>query len=278
MDSQRFDERYGPWAVVAGASEGLGAAFASELASRKLDLVLVARRPEFLEATAGEVRQRHGVRVRTVAADLGSQAGVAAIRRETAGLAVGLLVYNAAASYTGPFLAMEPGQGDEIVDVNCRGLLQLCSHYTPAMVERGRGGILIMTSAAGLAGAGYGAVYSASKAFDLALGEALFQELAPQHVDVLTYISGAINTPHMKRMGLDVQRLRDFGTPVREPEEVALEAVDQLGRAAVWIAGKGHSKVADLLEKATRADLSERFTRANLFSAGVRPSADAPVK
>jgi uncharacterized protein len=190
-----FRERYGPWALVAGASAGLGEAFAEALAARGLGLVLLARRGEALEALAGRLRERHGVEVRTRAVDLGTPDLAGAVSEVTAGIEVGLLVYNAAHSVIGPFLERPLPEQLRVLDVNCRGPLLLSHLLGGPMAARGRGGILLMTSIAGSQGGPLLAAYAASKAFNLVLAEGLWAELRERGVDVLACRAGATRTP-----------------------------------------------------------------------------------
>jgi short-subunit dehydrogenase len=182
-------ERYGPWAVVAGASEGIGAAFAAALARENLDLVLVARRPEPLARLA----DRLPVRTVTVCADLAE--GVAPVLAATAGLDVGLVVCNAAYSPIGPFLDSDPADTRRALDLNCAAPLALAHGYLPAMAARGRGGFVLMSSLAGQQGSPGLAVYAATKAFDVVLAEGLWGELRAHGVDVVTAVAGAVSTP-----------------------------------------------------------------------------------
>ena len=217
-----FRQRYGPWALVAGASAGLGAAFAEALARRGLDLLLVARRPDALATLAGELGARHGIAVRTLAADLGRPDLEAVVREFTAGLEVGLLVYNAAHSVIGPFVARPLGEHLRVVDVNCRGPLVLAHLLGAPMAERGRGGIVLMTSLAGSQGNPHLASYAASKAFELVLAEGLWAELGAEGVDVLACRAGATRTP-----GYAASRPRRK-VPLMEPDEVAARALAAL--------------------------------------------------
>jgi uncharacterized protein len=168
-----FPGRYGPWALVAGASEGIGAAFATALARRGLDLVLVARRPGPLAALAG----RLPVRAITVAADLATARGLAAVKKATQDLEVGLVVVNAAYSPIGRLIDQDPAQTQRALDLNCRAPLVLAHRHLPAMAARGRGGLIIMSSLAGLQGTPSLATYAATKAFGGVLAEGLWAEL-----------------------------------------------------------------------------------------------------
>ena len=142
-----FRERYGPWALV-GASAGLGEAFARLLAARGLDVFLLARRPEALARLAAQIRRAHEVGVRTEAIDLGRADLAAAAERATAGVEVGLPVYNAAHSAIGPFVERPLVEHLRVLDVNCRGPLALAHLLGGEMARRRRGGIIFMTSLA----------------------------------------------------------------------------------------------------------------------------------
>ncbi len=221
-----FADRYGPWALVAGASQGLGLAYADEVASRGLDVVMLAEVGDPLETVAGEVAERHGVETRSLVADLARPDVADLVAGAVEGLDVGLLVYNAAVGYVGEFVEADPGLYGTLVDVNCRGAALLCRLFAPRLVERGRGGIVVMGSAAGLAGTSTVATYSASKAFDIALGEALWRELGPHGVDVVAPVAGTIDTPNLRGSDPDP----DAMIPPAAPARVAVQALDGLGR------------------------------------------------
>jgi uncharacterized protein len=190
-----FQERYGPYALVVGASAGLGEAFARALAARGLHLLLLARRQEALDALAVDLRTRHGVDVRVEALDVGRpDLGERALRL-AAGVEVGLLVYNAAHSVIGPFLEHPLEEQLRVIDVNCRGPLALVHLFGSPMARRGRGGLVLMTSLAASQGGPLLASYAASKAFNLVLAEGLWAELRGRGVDVIACRAGATRTP-----------------------------------------------------------------------------------
>jgi hypothetical protein len=222
-----FADRYGPWALVAGASEGIGAAFATKLAARGLDLVLVARRPEPLAALAA----RLPTRVVTVAADLSTEDGLTAVGHATDGKHVGLVVANAAYSPIGPFLTADPARSVRALDLNCRAPLLLAHRYLPAMAARGRGGLIIMSSLAGQQGSPGIATYAATKAFGTVLAEGLWAELRPAGVDVLACLAGAVATPNLAQ----AMATRAPGTV--SPEAVVVAALRALGRRPRTVPG-----------------------------------------
>jgi short-subunit dehydrogenase len=190
-----FVSRYGPWAVVAGASKGLGEEFARQLAARGLSLVLIARSADRLSALAAELSAQHKIEARALPLDLSAPDLAARVHEATASLDVGLLVYNAALSLIGPFLSQPIEDKLHLVDVNCRGPLILCDQLGRRLVARGRGGIVMMTSLAASRGSPLVATYAATKAFDLVLAEGLWDELGAHGVDVIACRAGAIKTP-----------------------------------------------------------------------------------
>lgn len=238
--SPTFRAKYGPFALVAGASVGLGAEFASQLAARGTNLVLLARRAEVLDPLAARLRASHGVEVRTAAVDLASADLLAKVREATGDLEIGLLVYNAAQSQIGPFLEQPIEDHLRIVDVNCRGPLILAHALGRPMAARGRGGIILMSSLAGSQGAPLIATYAASKAFDLVLAEGLWDELGSQGVDVLACRAGATRTPNYEQS-------RPAGGPKpMEPGPVVAAALDGLGRTPSVVPG-ALNRIASLL-------------------------------
>ena len=226
-----FRDRYGPWALVAGASAGLGEAFARRLAARGLHLLLLARRAGPLEALAAELRARHGVEVRTAACDLARADLLEVVTPLCAGAEVGLLVYNAAASAIGPFLDQPLPAQLAVLDVNCRAPLLLAHALGGPMARRGRGGLLLMASVAGGQGNPWLASYAASKAFDIVLAEGLWGELRERGVDVLAARAGATRTP-----GFAASRPRGR-VPLMEAGEVADQALAALGRGPTVVTG-----------------------------------------
>jgi uncharacterized protein len=227
-----FARSYGPWALVAGASEGIGAAFAGEIARRGVHLVLVARRPGPLEQTATRLRQEHGVKVITIAGDLADAAMVDQIRAAAADREIGLVVANAALAPQGGFLNAVVAELTGSVDLNCKASLLLAHAFLPDMARRGHGGMIFVSSLAGLQGVPGLAAYSATKAYLVSLGESLWAELKPVGVDVLTVCAGAVATPGYQQAA----RRRAPGTT--SPELVAATALRALGHGFRVVPGR----------------------------------------
>jgi short-subunit dehydrogenase len=233
----RFVEQYGKVAVVAGASEGLGAAFARGLAERGLDLVLIARRVSLLQALASDLERTHRVKVRAVVADLGEPSFADALGNATHDLEVGLAVYNAGLSWTGPLLDAPLANALRVVAVNIEGPLRFIHQLLPAMRARRRGGVVLMSSIAGFQGAPLLATYAASKAFTIVLGESLWGELRADGIDVVTSCAGAIRTP-----GYHAAATKE-APGILDAREVAEQSLDALGDGPIVVPG-GVNKLA----------------------------------
>ena len=239
-----FRAKYGPWALVAGASEGLGAEFGSQLAEKGLNLVLVARRADALGEIARRLADDHGVEVRALPLDLASRDIGKTLRDKTADLEVGLLVYNAAFGLIGSFLDQRLEDKLRVIDINCRGPLILAHEFGRPMTERGRGGIVLMSSLAGFQGSPGLATYAASKAYDTVFGEGLWGEFRRQGVDVLAFCAGATRTPNFERS--KPRESSHFMAQVMEVEPVVSEALAALGKGPSAVAG-GRNRLAAFL-------------------------------
>jgi short-subunit dehydrogenase len=240
--STGFRARYGPWALVAGASEGIGAEFARRLAQRGLDLLLVARRNEPLADLAASVREEANVEVACVPFDL-AHLDAEALRDLVGEREVGLVVYNAAQSLIGRFLDQPLADKLRTIDVNCRGPLLMAHELGTAMARRGRGGIILMSSLAAFQGSPMIASYAATKAYDLVLAEGLWDELRTAGVDVLACCAGSTRTPNWDR-----SRPRAT-TRMMEPGTVVEEALAALGRRPSVIPGRFNRFVTFVLHR-----------------------------
>jgi uncharacterized protein len=227
-----FVDKYGPWALVLGASEGAGLLFAQGLAERGLNVVLVSRRQNALDDVAAGIRERTGVQTRTVAVDLSAPDATRVVIAATAELAIGMVVFYAGgdAGYT-RFLAAPVEAGEALLQRNCLVLMRLCHHFAQPMVERGSGGIVVFGSGAGFAGGPNMVAYAATKAFDMVFAEALWSELHDKGVDVLGVILGMTDTPSLRRLEYRRGRLESMDhTPAGAgaPEIVVAEAFENL--------------------------------------------------
>ncbi len=225
---------YGPWALIAGGSEGVGAEFARQLAEAGLNLVLVARKPGPLEDTATACRE-HGVDVRTLATDLVDATAVDRVAEVSAGLEIGLLIYNAGANTCSEqFLDAELADFGRVIDLNITAMMALVHRYGRPMRDRRHGGILLVGSMSGYLGSARHTVYDGVKAFGRIFAEGLWLELREHNVHVLELVLGVTRTPAMERAGLNFDIP---GLQVAEPRDVAREGLAQLPNGPVYIAG-----------------------------------------
>jgi short-subunit dehydrogenase len=243
----RFRSRYGPAALVVGGSDGIGAAFAAALAARGLHLTLVARRGAALEAQAAALRAAHGVEVATLQADAATDEGLALILERARSLDLGLIVCNAALSPIGPFLEVPLEVHQRLLSLNCRAMTVLSHGLGQRLVGRGRGGLVLLTSMAGLQGSAQVATYAASKAWVRVLAEGLWAEWRPQGVDVIGCVAGRVRTPTYERSHAASPGL--LAPPVLEPDEVVRATLAALGRRPTVTPGRLNRLAAFVVER-----------------------------
>ena len=237
-DTATFHQKYGPWAVVAGASEGLGAAYADQLARAGLNLVLIARREHLLQALADQLKEKYAIEVEIMAVDLSLPDAAESIIHKTAGLEIGLLVYNAAYSAVGSFLDHPVGDHMKEIDTNIRTPLALTYHFGQRMLAGGHGGIILMASLSAFQGSAFISNYAATKAFNMLLAEGLWEEWRKKNVDVLVCTAGSVRTPNY--LASTPRQTGGFSDAALEPEDVVREALGALGRQPHVIPGRGN--------------------------------------
>ena len=267
-----FATKYGPWALVAGASDGLGAAFAAGLAERGVNVVLLARRQSALDAVAARINSGGRVETRTLAIDLAEPGAASAIAAATSDLEIGFLVYCAGAdpNYQ-PFLANPIEAAEAMVQRNCMVPMQLCHHFAPAMVERGSGGIVIFGSGAGLAGGPNMVAYGASKAFDMVFAEALWAELHDKGVDVVGLILGKTDTPALRQLEHSrgqIGSLDEAPPGSAAVDDVIAEAFANLTNGPTWFVGDVMRAAEQLTSSLTRNQTVELFAQAAAAAMG----------
>jgi uncharacterized protein len=226
-----FKSKYGPWAIVAGASEGLGAAFAEELAKRGLNLILIARRLEKLEVLSNNLRNKYQIEITVHSIDLAdfAQTKDFVSQLETN---IGLLVYNAAFSPIDYFENISEENLLKIVDVNIKTPLLLSKLLITQMIEKRKGGIVLMSSLAGAQGSPKIATYAASKAFNAILAEGIWNELKNHGIDVIASCAGAITTPGYK----NAQSTKDAPGTL-SAKKVAGKTLNALGKGPTIVPG-----------------------------------------
>jgi short-subunit dehydrogenase len=225
-----FAARYGPWAVVTGGSQGVGRAWAEAVARRGVNLVLIARRADVLEAAAAEIRAA-GVDVRVLSTDITAPRFMDELTSLTADLDIGLVVHNVGSweREHGWFLDDPIEVSLKTIEVNCVVPTRLAEAYGRGMCERGRGGLVLVGSLTGLAGQPLEATYSAAKAYAQHLAEALWTEFGERGVDVVCVPLGGTRTEALEAKGvIDLQNLPTA-------EEVVAEAIEHLGDGPVFV-------------------------------------------
>ncbi|HSW11864.1 MAG TPA: SDR family NAD(P)-dependent oxidoreductase [Solimonas sp.] len=253
-------DRYGPWALITGASEGTGRAFARQIAAAGVRCILLARREAPLAALAAEIRAESGVDCVTATVDLSAPDAMDRILAAVGAREVGLFVSNAGADPNGArFLDRGIDAWLELTQRNVLTMMRCCHHFGGAMRARGRGGLLLVNSGACYGGASFMGPYSAGKAFTLCFGEALWAELRPHGVDVLNLVLGQTDTPAFRQL------LADKGLPVpaniASPDEVAKLGLERLPQGPVhnWglpddVAGYAPSSAATRRERVLMVD------------------------
>lgn len=231
METTPFKEKYGPYALVAGGSDGLGYAYAEAIAKRGLNLVLIARQEERLKAAAVRLKDTYQIDVIAVAADM---ADFENVKRQISALdvSIGLLVYNAAYAPIGLFENTDEDRLALAAAVNVKAPLLLTKLLSEPMIQQKRGGIVLMSSLAGGQGSPNLATYAATKSFNAVLAEGLWKELKPQGIDVIACCAGAILTPGYR------QAEKTKPAPgTLEASEVAEQTLNALGRGPIVIPG-----------------------------------------
>jgi uncharacterized protein len=256
--SQReFLGRYGSHAVVTGAAAGIGAAFAEALAKRGMHLILVDVNDE-VEAVGARLAGAHGVTVRCLVGDLVSPEFVEEVARVRESNDVGLLVSNAGIALIGPFLELPLEPQLRALDLHCRASLALAHRFGQPMKARGRGGIILLSSNSAFLHTPFIANYAATKAYTLALAEALYEELRLDGVAVMALAPGMTRTAALLDSNIDLERAKKL---IREPSEVAEEALARLGTTPSYVSSAGDRFAAFFFGRLLPAKLSLRLAK-----------------
>jgi uncharacterized protein len=260
-----FADRYGPWAVIAGASEGTGRALARKIAGQGVSCILIARREAPLKALAEEIRAAGGAPCVTAAIDLAAPDACEKVVAAVGKREVGLFVSNAGSDPNGAmFLDRGIGTWLELVRRNVMTLMMCCHHFAAPMKARHKGGLLLVNSGAGYGGGSFMATYAGSKAFTLCFAEGLWAELRPHGIDVLTIMMSITDTPELRRL------LAEKGLPVppmaASADAVADAALAHLQKGPVynWGAADDEKGFAtnSASERRARVEAADRSSRA----------------
>lgn len=250
--------KYGDWVVIAGASEGLGAAWGDELASHGLNVLLLARSAEKLKSVAERIRGRHSAKVEILVVDLMNLTEEYVKEKVIAGRGIGLFVFNAAYMAGGEFLSQPLDEHLKVTRLNQDMLITMTHPIAMHMKERGHGGIVLMGSLAGTIGTAYFSTYSASKSFIASFSRALWYELSQHNIDVLGCLAGATTTPGYLQSTATAGTGRN--TLIEQtPEEVVTECLSALGRTGAVATGWLNKLSHGLLKHVLPADQGMQF-------------------
>lgn len=227
-------EKYGSWAVVTGASSGIGKSLTRQLAAEGMNIVAVARNESKLNDLKKEIQGEFKVLVEVLSVDLADPASSDLLAQKTAHLDVGLLVANAGVENDGSFVENDLARETQLLALNINSPMQLSHLFAKRFISKGKGGILLVSSLFGYQGVPYFANYSASKAYILSLGEALNVELKPHGVDVTVLSPGLTETAMVEDIGVDFSKI-----PItrHQPEVVARVGLNALGKKATVVPG-----------------------------------------
>lgn len=239
-------QHYGDWALVTGGTSGIGAALVRKLAAEGLNIITVARNQQKLDTQAESLRKEFGVEVRTISADLSSEAGTKKVMDSTGELEIGILVPCAALESSGYFTDENLESHRALVHMDVVGPMMLVHHFASKMAARGRGAVLLVSSLSGWMTQPYMAGYGAAKAYILALGNALHYEMKDQGVDVSVLSPGPTDTPMAAATGIDFAAM---GMKVMEPSPVAEFGLAALGRKADAVPGFRNRMMAFMMSR-----------------------------
>ncbi|MHB1454646.1 MAG: SDR family NAD(P)-dependent oxidoreductase [Saccharofermentanales bacterium] len=258
MKTTPFKEKYGPYALVAGGSEGLGFAFAEVIARRGLNLVLMARQEDRLNAAAARLKETYPIDVISIAADMADYGNVKKLIASL-NVSIGLFIYNAAFVPIGLFETISEEHLALAAAVNVKAPLLLAKLLSAPMIQQKRGGIILMSSLSGAQGSTKIATYAATKSFNAVLAEGLWKELKPHGIDVLACCAGAVLTP-----GYLKAEKNKPAPGTMEADKVVEQTLHALGKGPIIIPG-GFNKAAyflltRLLSKKTAIEIISRNT------------------
>lgn len=240
-------EKYGEWSVIMGASMGIGAACAREIASRGVNTVLVARSADKLARLATEIEAQYGVEARAVTLDLLEPDAYGKLDAELAGLNVGSAVYSAAYAHVGGFLACPEDLEERIMSLNVHGSLAFSKYFGKRFCQQKSGGMIMLGSLSGYFSTPYMALYSATKGFEVKLCESLWAEFKHLNVDVLCAIIGSVDTPGLQGLYPDPEAYAAMKPA--DPAIIAKATVDALGEGPVVFTTKEDKRNVSMLRK-----------------------------
>jgi len=242
-----LSQKYGETALVAGASEGMGAAFANYLAAEGMNLILIARRKEKLEELAAKLHNRYTIEVDSLNIDLSSENAAIQIKEAVGNKEINLMVYNAGLSYIGPFEKNSLKHHNTIARTNMLTPLNMVYTFGESMLQNGKGAIVLMASMAGFQGSGFLSTYASTKAFNQILGESLWYEWKNRGVDVIACCAGATTTPNF--LQTHPAKTGFISAPLLTPEEVMKDCFKYLGKRPSIVTGGSNRLASFFMQK-----------------------------
>jgi short-subunit dehydrogenase len=230
VEKNRLKKKYGPWAIITGASSGIGFALAERLAEAGLNLVLNARNEERLQETSKLLTSKFKIEIKIVAADVSTSEGIDQLLKTCATVEIGLLVASAGYGTSGPFIHSSIHTEIDMLRVNCEAVLILTHYFAQQFAKRKRGGIILLSSIVAFQGVPYAAHYAATKAYIQSLAEGLAEELNPFAVDVLAAAPGPVESGFGKRANMQIVN-------ALTPSKISVPILKALGRRTTVLPG-----------------------------------------
>lgn len=262
----KFLEKYGPWALITGASSGIGVEFAHQLADKGLNLVLVARRQVQMETLAQEFKNTYNIDVKVIPLDLAKEGFYEELYPQISDLDLGLIVNNAGINCEGHFYRADLERNLQMLRLNVEAPFILAYQLGQIMLEKGRGGIIFTSSSSAFQATPYLSHYGATKAYVLSLAESMHYEFKPQGVDVLALCPGMTESEMTKAM-------KDSPILMKAPP-VVKAAIDKLGKAAYVVPGVSNKFQAFMTQRVLGRDISRNVAGAIMKKVlpGTKPS------
>lgn len=252
-----LSSKYGEWALVVGASTGLGACWAEECAKRGFNVIICARRLEKLQQVSAEIREKYGVDTKEFVADISEESASETIIENIRDLDIGMMIYNAAIEHVGYFIKVDEKYHEKQITGNAIVPMKLCWHLCRDMARKHKGCILLCSSMAAAVGCGTNAVYGAVKSFELTLAEGLWFEMRKYGVTVSGVMVGAIETPEFQRVKESLKEKQGSGAKEKKnkalpPPEAAKYVLDHVGDEPILFTSSGDRRMYNLMTKLPR--------------------------